>query len=315
MNQTAFVRIMYEFSLLENPAQAEGYEALTYPYYRPLLQKLAPDAGILTVGVSQGIEPVGLVLAAYSKNKETAQKKADVKSIFIKPEYRCQGLGTNLLQKLEVELQQQGCSHIQVNYTETPSTEKLNPLLIKCGWKTPENTAVLIYCSAEKVQTAPSPHLIERAAEFKSKLSAKYEIFPWTELKESEREAIEERMKTDSLWLKFNPFVGGNLTDTVSSYGVRYEGQVIGWTISHNMIPNQTTFAEMFITPECTLRPRIALPLMAQAINSCFESGCPKATFRTETSNAPMLKFIERWLTPYIETKRYVWSSQKSLDF
>jgi hypothetical protein len=86
---------------------------------------------------------------------------------------------------------------------------------------------------------------------FGKKLSPKYEIFPWTELKESEQEAIQERMKTDNLWLKFNPFVGGNLIDTISSYGVRYEGQVIGWSISHNMIPNQTTFAEMFVTPEC----------------------------------------------------------------
>jgi GNAT superfamily N-acetyltransferase len=305
---------MYELILLENSAQAQGYEALTFPYYHPLLQKLVPDACILAVGVCQGTEPIGLALAVYSEDRETVWKKADVKSLFIKPEYRHQGLGTNLLQRLETELVKKGCSYIQLNYTENPCTEQLNHFLIKCGWKTPENTAILVYCSAEKVQTAASPHLIQRAAEFKSKLSAKYEIFSWKELKQSEREAIIERMKIDSLWLKFNPFAGGNLTDTISSYGVRYESQVIGWSISHNMIPNVTTFAEMFVTPECKLRPRIALPLMAQAINSCFESGCPKATFRTETSNTAMLKFIDRWLAPYIETKRRVWSSQRIFD-
>jgi GNAT superfamily N-acetyltransferase len=302
---------MYEFTLLENPAQAQGYKTLTFAYYHFLLQKLAPDADIVALGICQENEPVGLAVSVYSEDKEKSQKYADVKSLYIKPEHRCQGLGTKLLQKLEFELQQRGCNNIRLNHTENPSTEIINSLLVKQGWKAPENTAILVYCSAEKVKTAPSPHLIERAAEFRKKLSPKYKIFPWTELQESQREAIQERMKTDNLWLKFNPFVGGNLIDTISSYGVRYEGQVIGWSISHNMIPNQTTFAEMFVTPECPLRPRIALPLMAQAIGSCFESGCPRATFRTETSNAPMLKFIDRWLTPYIETTRRVWSSEK----
>jgi GNAT superfamily N-acetyltransferase len=306
---------MYDFIVIDNPAQAKDYEDLTFPYYHRMLQELAPDTGILALGVRTGIEPVGLVLATYTKEKQAEKKEAEIYSLFIKPEHRHQGLGTNALKKLEAELRQRGCSRIGLTYTENQHTEKLKSLLVKCGWTEPLNTAILVYACAEKVRTAPKGHLIERAAEFKSKLGAKYEIFPWTELKESEREAIKQRMKTDSLWSRFNPFIGENVTDKVSSYGVRYSGQVIGWTISHNMAPNQTTFATMFITPECPLRPRIALPLMAQAINSCFESGCPKATFRTETSNTPMLKFIERWLTPYIETKRHTWSSQKILDF
>jgi GNAT superfamily N-acetyltransferase len=310
-----YIFVMYELILLENSSQAQDYETLTFPYYRLLLQKLAPDVGILAIGVHQENEPVGLLFAVEYKDKETAQKKADVKSLFIKPEYRCQGVGTRLLQRLEFELQQRGCRHIQLTYTETPNTEKLNPFLIKSGWTVPENTAILFYCSSEKVRIATSPHFLEREAEFKSKLSSKYEIFPWAELKKSEREAIIERMKIDNVWLNFNPFMGENRIDTVSSYGVRYEGQVIGWTISHNMVLHQTTFATMFITPECKLRSRVLLSLMSQAINSCFRSGCPIATFRTETSNTLMLKFIDRWITPYIETKRYVWSSQKILDF
>jgi GNAT superfamily N-acetyltransferase len=307
---------MYEFTLLENPPQRESYETLTFPYYRSLLQKLGEvDTGILALGVCKGDEPVGLVLAVYNEDKEKSQKYADIKSLYIKPEHRCQGLGTNLLQKLECELQQRGCNNIRLIHKENPSTKIINSLLVKSGWKALENTTVLIYCSAEKVRKAPSPHLVQRAEEFRKKLSAKYEIFPWTELKESEKEAIQERMKTDNLWLKFNPFIGGNLMNRVSSYGVRYEERVVGWTISHNMIPNQTTFTEMFVTPECPLRPRIALPLMAKAINSLVESGCPKATFCTETSNAPMLKFIDRWLTPYIDNIHRVWSSEKVLDF
>jgi GNAT superfamily N-acetyltransferase len=305
---------MYELILLEDSAQAKDYEALTFPYYRPLLQKLASNIGLLAVGVCQETEPVGLLLAFCSEDKETACKKADVKSLFIQPKYRRQGLGTDLLQRLEKELLQRGCNHIRLNYTENSSTEALNSLLLKCGWAEPENTSILVYFSAEKVQTAPLPHLIDRLAELKSKLSSKYEIFPWTELKESEREAITERMKTDNLWRKFNPFDAENLTDPISSYGVRYEGRVVGWCISHNMVPNHITCANMFVATECILRPRIALAMVAQAINSGFEFGCPKASFRTETSNAPMLKFIERWLTPYIETKLRIWSSQRIVE-
>jgi hypothetical protein len=77
------------------------------------------------------------------------------------------------------------------------------------------------------------------------------------------------------------------------------------------MQPGLLTWAKMFVSQDCPLRPRIMLPMTAQAIKDVFDAGWERASYRVEAMNFPMLKYVRSWVASYIDYERYVWTARK----
>lgn len=301
---------MSQLNLLKNYSEALSYQSLTFNYYHQLLEKIGQDNSIISLGIDLKNEAAGLILATYNE----AEKEGWIQSIFIKPEFRRQGLGTTLLSKLETILKERNCLKVNLNYTENLTSDILKHFLIQHNWQQPENSAILFYFTRERVLASPHPHLIDRVEEFKGKLSSEYEIFPWLELTADEEKAIKKRQKTDQLWQKYNPFFSDKIFQPCGSYGVRYRGQVVAWTISNSMQPELLTVAQMFVSQDQPLRGRILLAMMSQALKEIFDSPWENYAHRVDASNHIMLKFVNSWLASYIENQRRTWTTHKLLN-
>ncbi|MEA5514136.1 GNAT family N-acetyltransferase [Nodularia sp. UHCC 0506] len=111
---------MYNYLQL-NPSSVALYEELTYPAFRPYLRKITPDSSQVAIGVELDSDPIGLIFAEYATTSATPPKTfGQILSFFVAPEYRSQGIGTTLLQKMEAELINRGCDEIFLQYLDNP---------------------------------------------------------------------------------------------------------------------------------------------------------------------------------------------------
>ncbi len=94
----------YQFVTL-NQTTVRNYQKLTYPHFRTLLNNLTAEAPVIAIGVELEAEPIALILAEYNLFSEENNKiYGQILSLFVVPDYRCQGIGTELIARMEREL-------------------------------------------------------------------------------------------------------------------------------------------------------------------------------------------------------------------
>ena len=89
----------------------------------------------------------------------------------------------------------------------------------------------------------------------------------------------------------------------MSSVGLRYRGEVVGWVINHQIDPRTVRFTCSFMRKDLSRRARI-VPLYSEALRRLSEAGCEFCTFITPTVYAGMVEFIRRHGSPYVELHR-----------
>lgn len=123
---------MYDFSVLTARC-TEQYKLLTYPAYRPLLKQLRRDSSVVAVGLHNSSFSIGLALASIDSDSSRAQ----ILSLFVRPDYRNQGLGKSLFMCLENLLYRRGCSRLELVYVPNQTTPALEAILAQRQWNTP----------------------------------------------------------------------------------------------------------------------------------------------------------------------------------
>jgi hypothetical protein len=79
-------------------------------------------------------------------------------------------------------------------------------------------------------------------------LPSEYELFPWVELRPEERADILTRQRAAEWYPEtLSPFPEEERIEPVSSLGLRFHGQVVGWCITHRMKPDTIRFFRLFI--------------------------------------------------------------------
>ena len=79
------------------PGDLERFETFTFPKYRSVLHSMAesPDR-VVAVAAEMADVPAGLVLAQMR-----AADRAEILSLYVRPDLRGQGLGAMLLERIE----------------------------------------------------------------------------------------------------------------------------------------------------------------------------------------------------------------------
>lgn len=302
---------MYDYLLLEQSNVAR-YEELTYPAFRPHLRKVTPNSSKVAIGVELESEPIGLIFAEYSTTTATPPKTfGQILSFFVVPEYRRQGIGTALLQKMSAELKHRGYEEISLKYLDNPYQVALEKILKGQNWLAPEATALICYGTTAKIKNARIIKYLDRLS---PTLPDDYTIFPWHTLTESDRDYIKGVMETHPLTRKFSPFTEEKKIEPLNSLGLRYRDKVVGWMINHRTAPHTIRYTQMYVHPDYKPLSQSIL-FLGKAIKLQCEAvpEVPNATFRVETDNTPMVNFVNRRLAPHLENIRHVWRVSKYL--
>jgi GNAT superfamily N-acetyltransferase len=277
------------------------YSSLTYPIYRPQLQTINSDGHTVAIGASIGENPIGLVLAEIQEDKT-----AKVLSLFVIQSYRHQGIGTALLTRLETELYSKGCTNVEFVYTTGQlTTSTLEHLLNKCDWSPPQSRRVICKASTQQMSKAS---WMRRCRQ----LPDSYSIFPWTEITSQERFVIQEQIEQSWIDTDLIPFNYEKNLEPINSLGLRYQGQVVGWLITHRTSPDTIRYSCAYVRPDLQKLGRLIF-LYAKAVHLQALANIHFGIWSTRLENNFMVNFTKKHMEPYLIYLKETKGASKSL--
>jgi GNAT superfamily N-acetyltransferase len=280
---------MYTFNKLDNTFTALLYQQFTFPIFRPLLAALKPEDSTVALAASDSNEPIALAIAEIKPDS----KCGEILSIFVKQTYRCQGVATVLLTRLEKELISQGCTTAKLIYTSgQPTTPAFERLLQKCNWLPPQPRMLVCKSSTDKIINAPWMQ--------KTKLPDSYSIFPWLGISEAERLALQKQQEIFP-WIPKDllPFIQEENFEPLNSLGLRYQGEVVGWMINHRLAPDTIRYTCGFLRPDLQKMGRF-IPLLANAIQLQAKANIINGIWTVSVKRPSMVNFIKKRMAPYL---------------
>jgi GNAT superfamily N-acetyltransferase len=279
---------MYLLTSIQDNKMASCYEKFTFPKFRSRLRTIATDKSIIAIAASNSARPIGLAIA--EKNPDL--KSAKILSLYMSPEYRCQGVGKALLTRLEQELYRQGYTHCSLVYINRQSTiAPLESLLQKNNWATPKPRMLVCKTTTMAIVNAAWMQI--------DKLPSTYSIFPWQEITPQERTIIQQHQeKTSSVPQDLFPFQCDNDLEPLNSLGVRYKGKVVGWLITHRLDIDTIRYTCAFIRQDLQKMARI-IPLYVRAIQIQDKASISRIVFTTPYIHASMVRFVHKHVAPY----------------
>jgi GNAT superfamily N-acetyltransferase len=280
---------MYTINVL-NDSTAVQYEKLTFPAFRYVLRSIDSQKSVIAIAASYLEQPVGLALAEIWEDDSSAE----VRSIFVEPTQRCAGIGTALLTRLEEELSQRGCTKAELSYiTGKSATPALERLLQKCNWTYPQPRVLICKGQVEPIIEAP---WMKRY----SRIPSSYSIFPWLEITQEERQAIQQQQETQP-WIPEDliPFQYEKHLEPLNSLGLRYHGQVVGWVINHRLSPDTIRYTCSFVRKDLQKMGRI-ISLYAEAAKLQLQAKISNGIWTVPVAHESMVNFVKHRWAPYL---------------
>lgn len=293
---------MYVLTCLNNPFSALAYQGFTYPLFRPKLKALQPKGSIVAIAASVSGKPAGLALAEIRDDG----KSAELLSLFVTASNRRQGIGSALLKALEQELSQRGCIKFEVVYiTGQPTTVAWEHLLEKLGWTEPKLRTLVCKTETCRLLDAPWMH--------KYKFPASYTIFPWMEITAKERQTIKETQQANP-WIPDDliPFNYEENLEPINSVGLRYQGQVVGWVITHRLTADTIRYTCAFVRQNLQKMGRF-IPMCINTMNKQVDAKIPYAIWTVPCLREDTVNFVKRRIEPYINSVEESRGASKSL--
>jgi GNAT superfamily N-acetyltransferase len=261
----------------------------TYPRYRRMLMAATHNGPVSAIGGFVDGKAAGLALAI----DDPEGTRTEVCSLYVAPEFRRRGLGRELLVHLERDLRARGISRVSMAYLSGPNTSApLGRILDELAWAPPEPERILCRCDGRMLTAdwmSRPPKIPEGA-----------EIFPWSELRDEEREALVASQATDP-WIHpmVDPFKGDG-TFAFNSVGMRHRGAVVGWVVTDRFDDESLMYSCSYMRPDLQHRGYI-VALYVEAIRRHAErlAEFPKALWAVPCVFPRMVRFARRWLGPY----------------
>ncbi len=276
------------------------YYFMTFPSLIGFLHKLKDDPRILAVEAKHGEEAVGLVLAIIRPDRLSTK----VLSLFVKSEHRNLGIGVNLLAQLEGIAKENGCKQLSMTFFDSlPAAAALQKVLERSSWSPPELYFIELKAQGEFV--------VQSDWVWKKRpLPQGFEIFRWAELTENDRKAILRRQQ-ERPWFpeNFSP-LRDEKVEPFNSLGLRYQGEVIGWMITHRIKPDTIRYTNFFVD-EAVRNPSAVFMLVTESIRLQCQSDLRNFVHYYQP-DSPIRKWAERHLSEHA-TINHLMKSTKTL--
>ena len=261
----------------------EKLDRLTYPSLKQHWQYQQPQGELIGIVAKTQDRNVGLIVAEIDRS--TPQAK--ILSFFVLPQYRQQGIGTELMQRLTDFLSLQ-CGQITVEYRATDLTElALESILARQKWRSPKTTFTLVKTD---IKIAQAPWL------YKYPLPNSFTIFPWTKLTATEKAELAQRRDYPP---SLSPLTKDPRLESLNSLGLRYRGKIIGWCLTHRIDKDTIRYSTLYVEPKFQKLGR-GISLVAEAIKRQMNHGnIPYGKWSIAPDNHLMSRFNRRHLLPY----------------
>ena len=288
------------------------FQGMTFPACRELLdlQPRREHAGaehqvhpVAVVATYKGA-PAGLGLAALLRRQPASSA---LLSIYLVEDYRGTGVGKQILQTLEDELRNEGCSVVVCTYAaDRFDVETLERVLQAQEWAVPELGSQVAYGFVREAMSAPwlSKHTLRSGLD----------LFLWKELSAHERAGL-RRTQAAAGWIPkdLEPWqYDKSCFEVASSLGVRYRGQVVGWIINQEISSDFACCRCSYIRDDLRRCGRI-VPVFMESLRRAEAAGYSRFTFTVPAHHTRMRQFLQRRWAPYISRLREVRRTLKSL--
>lgn len=227
--------------------------------------------------------PVGLILATYGKTRD----KARIHTFMVHPNRHSDGIGTELMQRLEKALRSEGCKHLEGNFrSHWKAVPFLTQLLTSAGWSEPVEDLIIVKGEAKKV--------LRLFMHDKIQLPEDFHFVPFTQLSPGQKEAIKKRKKEENWYSDIlDPFTHENTMNPITSMSLVRGDQVVGWVISHQIGPTLNEFTSLFVD-ESVRSFKMTHLLMRETIMRQDQSGLVDFMITAKADNYAMSRFLIR---------------------
>jgi hypothetical protein len=223
---------------------------------------------------------------------------AKLLSWYVLPPFRGLGIGKELLSQTEKVLRKNKFVSINLNYrSDWTNTTTFEHILTKRKWDSPKTKTYLCKSDMDTILKAPWMH--------KLKLPEGLELFLWKDITQEEKQEILRKKQTENWYPDIlNPFQYETKMDLGSSTGLRYNGKIIGWMITHRLKPDTVEFTAAFVDQNALgggLRKQsLFLPILAKSLNYLKEDGSKYGIWQMQVDNPSIQKFVDKFLKPYL---------------
>lgn len=263
---------------------------------------------VIVVGARYHDEPIGLALSLI-ESKEVA----DVISVFVAKPHRLRGIASLMIEQIEQIVKPLGNNRLLLGVTKDSQFTPIASVLKRCEWDPkPRGLKRLISWCGPEMKLDKAPWLRRRIQ------NADVEVLPWSEVTESELLKLKEDASKTDCWFpkSLSPIVDNTNIHAPTSIGLRFRGELIGWSITHKFMTSPVVFSVMFAkkVPEFPLAGLALLQATADRLIELGKSGRTPLSCAILDGNK-FYDFMARKVFPYLDTETQdMWVFRKVIN-
>lgn len=279
---------MYTFLPLDS-SSFNTFAAFIPPQIKVKLDSLDPDFKVIALGTTNQNTPVGACFALLNDNLHYLE----ILHIEVSPQHRNQHIGTTLIGEVQKEALKQGAKIFSFIYTQdTPETPIIEKILKNNHWQ--GTRPFLIRCNFDAL-TFDTEWV---HANFRYPKG--FKEFSWKYLNEKDRVELNRKQHQGHFPAIISPFKEEKNIEPMNSLGLRYEGHVVGWLITHRMDQDTIRYSSLFIERPFHFHG-IAMKLLASSILRHLQARTKYAYLEVPLIQVhpSWVRFIEKRIVPH----------------
>jgi GNAT superfamily N-acetyltransferase len=278
-----------------SPALLESYSKLQIHFMQSIPRPLdlfdPKNRQLYFIGASVSDRPAGLMIMSFSQ----ILKAADIKSLFIDESYRRQKIAGRMIQFAAEQLRSLNFKYIFATY---PDHRDDTPIMESFFQKNGFSGKTMVFAEFMFEYSEFQPDWYRREYRWPPKFTA----FPWTELTYYEAVKIRERYSQGAFPSAVYPFQEDPSFEPLNSFGLRHEGQLVGWLVTERISPDIISYGNLFIDHEFQSKGH-SIHLLVDSLKIHYRNKIKWGMFKVNIIQASgrWLKFIRRRLAPHAD--------------
>ncbi|AFM04509.1 TIGR03032 family protein [Bernardetia litoralis DSM 6794] len=259
----------------------------------------------LQVQARQFNEPLIVIVAKNTQHYVGAlfielhpNKVGKILSWFVLPPFRGLGIGKELFTRAEKLLRRNKFNSVHLEYrSDWKSISTFEGILERNKWEKPKPKLYLCKSSIDIISKAPWMK--------KLSLPQDIELYLWKYTTQEEKNKILQRKQSNNWYPDhLSPFQHENNMDLTTSVGLKFNGEIIGWMITHRLRDDTVEFTAAFVDQNAAgggLRKQsLFLPVLASSLQYLRADGAKYGIWQMQIDNPSIQKFTEKFLKPYL---------------
>ena len=293
LSATSKEGIKYQLANISVAQVIDQFNILTFPRLDQQIKVTKFNEPLVIVVAKNQQQYIGAIILETHPNGV-----AKIVSWYVLPPFRNLGIGKELLSRSEKLLRKNKFNSIHGEYrSDWKSISAFEHILQTRKWEEPKIKVYLCKSSMDVILKAPWMN--------KLSLPKGMELFLWKNITQEEKNEILHKKQTQNWYPEhLSPFQHENRMDLATSIGLKFQGKIVGWMITHRLKADTAEFTAAFIDQDLAgggLRKQsLFLPVLAKSLHYLREDGAKYGIWQMQVDNPSIHKFVDKFLKPYL---------------